>query len=45
MPHPEAYLYPENHPHWDLQRLSGTLPERGLGLRVFQNAVEHLRRI
>jgi phosphoribosylformylglycinamidine synthase I len=45
MPHPEAYLYPENHPHWDLQRLSGTLPERGQGLGVFKNAVEHLRAI
>ncbi|MBM3789803.1 MAG: phosphoribosylformylglycinamidine synthase subunit PurQ [Acidobacteria bacterium] len=44
MPHPEAYLYPENHPQWDLQLLKGTLPERGLGLLLFRNAVEFLRR-
>jgi phosphoribosylformylglycinamidine synthase len=43
MPHPEAYLYPENHPLWDLQRLDGTLPEAGLGLQIFKNAVEYLR--
>lgn len=45
MPHPEAYLYPENHPHWDLQRQHNTLPEHGLGLRLFWNAVEHLKRV
>lgn len=45
MPHPEAYLYPENHPHWDLQRQHNTLPEHGLGLRLFRNAVEHLKRV
>lgn len=43
MPHPEAYLYPENHPHWDLQQLRGELPEHGLGLRMFENAVRHLQ--
>lgn len=45
MPHPEAYLYPENHPHWDLQQLKGTLPEKGLGLRLFENAVSFLREV
>jgi phosphoribosylformylglycinamidine synthase I len=45
MPHPEAYLYPENHPQWDLQRQRGTLPEHGLGLRLFRNAVEHLKQV
>ncbi len=45
MPHPEAYLYPENHPHWDMQKLRGRLPERGCGLDIFRNAVDHLRRI
>lgn len=39
MPHPEAYLYPENHPQWELQRMNGTLPEHGLGLAFFRNAV------
>jgi len=43
MPHPEAYIYPENHPHWDAQLLKGTLPEHGLGLKIFQNAAEYLR--
>lgn len=42
MPHPEAYLYPENHPQWDLQRLRGELPEKGLGLRLFENAVRYI---
>ncbi len=45
MPHPEAYLYPENHPQWELQAKKGILPENGLGLALFRNAVEHLKRI
>lgn len=43
MPHPEAYLYPENHPQWDLQKIRGTLPSAGLGLALFNNAVAYLR--
>ena len=39
MPHPDAYLYPENHPDWIKQRDNGTLPKDGLGLQVFQNGV------
>ncbi len=42
MPHPEAYLYPENHPQWEIQRRRGALPEHGLGLALFRNAVEYL---
>lgn len=42
MPHPEAYLLPENHPQWQRQQLAGKLPEHGLGLKIFQNAVEYL---
>ena len=42
MPHPEAYLFPENHPNWDAQKISGTLPARGLGLKLFQNGVKFL---
>lgn len=42
MPHPEAYLFPENHPHWDVQKLNGRLPKHGLGLQIFKNAVRHL---
>jgi phosphoribosylformylglycinamidine synthase subunit PurQ / glutaminase len=45
MPHPEAYLYPENHPQWDMQKLRGTLPEFGLGLLFFRNAVDHLQKV
>jgi phosphoribosylformylglycinamidine synthase I len=45
MPHPEGYVYPENHPQWELQNLDGTMPEHGLGLTLFRNAVEHLRKI
>jgi phosphoribosylformylglycinamidine synthase len=45
MPHPEAYLYPENHPQWDIRKLRGALPEHGLGLSFFRNAMEHLRKI
>ena len=43
MPHPEAYLYPENHPQWDLQKLQGALPQDGMGLMFFKNAVDHLK--
>ncbi len=45
MPHPEAYLYPENHPQWDLQKRRGMLPKDGLGLQLFRNGVEHLKHI
>ncbi len=43
MPHPEAFLYPENHPQWPRQKLDGNLPPQGLGLKIFQNAVNHLQ--
>jgi phosphoribosylformylglycinamidine synthase subunit PurQ / glutaminase len=43
MPHPEAYLYPENHPQWEIQKQRGVLPEQGLGLALFRNAVEYLK--
>jgi phosphoribosylformylglycinamidine synthase len=42
MPHPEAYLFPENHPNWDIQKLNGTLPSKGLGLKFFENGVKFL---
>jgi len=42
MPHPEAFLYRENHPRWTRENL----PEEGAGLALFKNAVafanEHL---
>ena len=43
MPHPEAYNSPYNHPDWIHQRSEGTLPAKGLGLRIFRNAVEYVR--
>lgn len=39
MPHPEAYLYPENHPQWIAQRDAGTLPSAGYGLGILLNGV------
>ncbi len=43
MPHPESYLYPENHPQWEVQKQRGALPEHGLGLALFYNAVNYLK--
>jgi phosphoribosylformylglycinamidine synthase subunit PurQ / glutaminase len=43
MPHPEAYLYPFNHPHWTRRRADGPLPDHGAGLALFHNAVEFAR--
>ena len=39
MPHPEAYLFPWHHPDWIEQRKKGDLPNEGLGLSFFRNAV------
>ncbi len=39
MPHPEAYLYAENHPDWIAQRDRGQLPAVGLGLGILANGV------
>lgn len=39
MPHPEAYLYPENHPRWIAQRDQGRLPAVGHGLGILVNGV------
>jgi phosphoribosylformylglycinamidine synthase len=37
MPHPEAFLYPENHPNWTTRR-----PFEGGGLAIFRNGVRAL---
>jgi len=42
MPHPEAYLYPENHPDWIAQRDAGALPSCGLGLGLLANGLRSL---
>lgn len=39
MPHPEAYLHYTNHPRWTREKL----PPAGLGLAIFQNAVDFVR--
>ncbi|MFA5181475.1 MAG: phosphoribosylformylglycinamidine synthase subunit PurQ [Syntrophales bacterium] len=40
MPHPEAYLHRTNHPRWTREEL----PETGMGLVIFQNAIDFIRR-
>jgi len=39
MPHPEAYLHYTNHPRWTREKL----PEAGMGLALFKNAVKFIR--
>jgi phosphoribosylformylglycinamidine synthase subunit PurQ / glutaminase len=39
MPHPEAYLHYTNHPRWSREKL----PEEGMGLAIFRNAVDFIR--
>jgi len=39
MPHPEAYLHRTNHPRWTREKL----PEEGMGLAFFVNAVQYIR--
>lgn len=39
MPHPEAYLHYTNHPRWTRE----DLPEEGMGLALFKNAVKFIR--
>lgn len=42
MPHPEAFLYAENHPHWRRLAREGNKPARGAGLMIFANALRHV---
>jgi phosphoribosylformylglycinamidine synthase I len=39
MPHPEAYLHYTHHPRWTREKL----PEEGMGLALFKNAVKFIR--
>ena len=39
MPHPEAYLHRTNHPRWTRE----PLPEEGMGLAIFRNAISFIR--
>ena len=40
MPHAEAYLHRTNHPRWTRE----ALPEEGMGVALFRNAVEYIRK-
>ncbi len=40
MPHPEAYVHRTHHPRWTREE---TLPEEGMGLWLYQNAVQFIR--
>ena len=39
MPHPEAYTHYTNHPRWTRE----DLPEEGMGLAIFKNAIRFIR--
>ena len=40
MPHPDAYLYPFQHPQWSRRRYEGDVPVEGAGLAIFRNGVD-----
>ncbi len=41
MPHPDAFLYPFQHPHYFRRKARGeALPEEGGGLAIFRNGVD-----
>jgi phosphoribosylformylglycinamidine synthase subunit PurQ / glutaminase len=42
MPHPEAFLFPEQHPHWSFRPRGAAMPEHGDGMKIFTNAVNYL---
>lgn len=39
MPHPEGFLFPQNHPRWTREKII-----EGQGLQVFQNAVKFVKK-
>jgi phosphoribosylformylglycinamidine synthase len=41
MPHPDAYLYPFQHPRWSRWRYEGRVPAEGGGLALFRNGVDY----
>lgn len=43
MPHPEAFLYPEQNPQWEFRPRGADKPRHGDGLKLFENAVRCLR--
>jgi phosphoribosylformylglycinamidine synthase len=40
MPHPDAFLYPFQHPQWRRRQLAGTAGEEGAGIALFRNGVD-----
>ncbi|MCK6547389.1 phosphoribosylformylglycinamidine synthase subunit PurQ [Myxococcota bacterium] len=40
MPHPDAFLYPFQHPAWPRRRYFEQLPEEGDGMKIFRNGVD-----
>lgn len=40
MPHPEAFIFPENHPKWTRDNI-----KEGYGLEIFKNGVDYIREI
>jgi phosphoribosylformylglycinamidine synthase len=40
MPHPDAFLYPFQHPQWSRWKAAGTVPAEGAGLAMFRNGVD-----
>ncbi|MDH3746521.1 MAG: phosphoribosylformylglycinamidine synthase subunit PurQ [Acidobacteriota bacterium] len=40
MPHPDAYLYPFQHPQWSRRRYTGGVAKEGGGLAIFRNGVD-----
>ena len=43
MPHPEAFLSIYNHPAWTSLKRRGIKDDRGDGLKIFTNIVEHIK--
>ena len=41
MPHPEAYVHRTHHPRWTREE---DLPEEGMGLWLYRNAVDFIRK-
>ena len=42
MPHPEVYISKTQHPHWTREN---DLPEEGMGLQLFRNAVDYIKHL
>lgn len=38
MPHPEAFIHPENHPRWTREKI-----EEAAGLKIFEKGVEYIK--